>query len=446
MIQKIERIQELIDKKAWLILREELSVLEPFEIGDIIEDLEDQDDVIVFRLLSREPAKEVFQYLSIDIQERIINSFAKNAGKLSNLLNDLDPDDRTAFFEELPGGVTQKLMQLLSPEERSVAKQLLGYPEDSIGRLMTPEFVAVKPDFTVAETLDHIRKFGKNSETLSIIFLVDAKWKLIDDIEIRDILLADPNDSISSLSDGKFVSLSAFDDQETAIKIFQDSDHVAIPVTDSEGILLGIVTFDDVMDIAEEETTEDFHKFGAFQNTVENPLKAGIRYMYSKRIMWLSVLVFMNVFSGAAIAGFEDVISHMVSLMFFLPLLIGSGGNAGAQSATLMIRSLAVGDVDASDWLKMGLRELSVSLLLGVTMAAAVSVIAAFRAPEIILVVSVSMTLIVITGSLAGLMLPFVFTKFKMDPATASGPLVASIADIMGVTIYFSIASWYLGI
>ncbi len=446
MIEKIERIQELIEKKLWLVLREELAVLEPFEVSEIIDELDDEEGVIVFRLLSREDAKETFQHLSIERQEKAIEAFAKNATRLSNLLNDLDPDDRTAFFEELPGQLSHKLIQLLRPEERSVAKKLLGYPEDSIGRLMTPEFIAVRPEFTIARTLEHIRKFGPDSETLSVIYVVDSNWKLLDDITIREILLAEPDETISEIMDGKFISLSALDDQETAVSVFKDSDYSAIPVTDTEGTLLGIVTFDDVMDVEEEETTEDFHKFGAFQEAIINPLKAKVTYMYSKRIMWLSTLVFMNVFSGAAIASFEDVIHKMISLTFFLPLLIGSGGNAGSQSATLMIRSLAVGDVESKDWLRLAGKELLVSLMLGITMAGAVSLIALFRAPDIIIVVASAMVLTVIAGSLIGLMLPFVFTKLRLDPATASAPLVASMADILGVIIYFSIASWYLGI
>lgn len=446
MTETIQKIQELIDEKQWLSLRDTLSGLEPFEISEIIEELDEDDGIIVFRLLSRESAKETFQHLPIENQESVIGIFAKNVTRLSNLLNDLEPDDRTAFFEELPGEVTQKLIQLLSPEERSVATQLLGYPEDSIGRIMTPEFIAVRPDFTISETLEHIRKHGTDSETINTIYVVNSRWKLLDDLKIREILLAEPQQTISDLMDEKFVFLSAFDDQESAVQIFQDTDRSALPVTDTGGMLIGIVTFDDVMDIAEEETTEDFHKFGSFQEAIVNPLKAKISYMYSKRIMWLSILVFMNVFSGAAIAGFEDVITKMISLMFFLPLLIGSGGNAGAQSATLMIRSLAIGDVEAKDWLYLTGKELLVSLLLGITMAAAVSLVAAFRAPEIIFVVASSMIFTVIVGSLVGLTLPFIFTKIKIDPATASAPLVTSIADILGVVIYFTIASWYLGI
>ncbi len=446
MTETINRIQDLITERQWYSLRNELSEIEPFEISEIIEELDEDDGIIVFRLLSRDVAKETFQHLPIENQESVIEALAKNVSRLSNLLNDLEPDDRTAFLEELPGQVTQKLIQLLSPEERSVAKQLLGYPEDSMGRIMTPEFIAVRPDFTVAETLDYIREHGTHSETFNIIYVVDSKWKLLDDIKIREILLSEPERTISDIMDGKFVSVSAFEDQEEAVQIFQDYDYIAIPVTDSDGLLLGIVTFDDVMDVAEEETTEDFHKFGSFQEAILNPLKAKITYMYSKRIMWLSILVFVNVFSGAAIAGFEDVIRSTVSLMFFLPLIIASGGNAGAQSATLMIRSLATGDVEAADWLVLAVKELAVSLMLGITTGIAVSLVSSFRAPEIMPVAALAMVSTVMTGSLIGLTLPFLLTKFKLDPATASAPLVTSIADITGVVIYFSIASVYLGI
>jgi magnesium transporter len=439
-------LQSLIEEKKWKALRLEIIDRDPIEVANIIDEASLSDAIIVFRLLTREQAKETFQYLSYDKQEYIIEGLAKNVSKLSDLLNDLDPDDRTAFFEELPGQITQRLIQLLSPEERKIATRLLGYPEDSIGRLMTPEFVAVKPHYTIAQTLNHIRDYGRNSETLNVIYVVDHHWKLIDDIKIRTILLAKPEQTISELMDNHYVSLSAFDDQEIAIRVFQDQDRIAIPVTDTEGLLLGIVTIDDVMDVAEEETTEDFHKFGAFQAAIDNPLKAKISFLYKKRIFWLTILVFMNIFSGAAIAHFEETIHNLISLLFFLPLLIASGGNAGAQAATLTIRSLAVGDVESKDWLQLVGKEFLVSLFLGITMAVGVSFIAAFRAPEIIAVVAITMTLTVMVGSLIGLMLPFVFTRLKMDPASASAPLITSVADISGVLIYFTVAKWILGV
>lgn len=321
--------------------------------------------------------------------------------------------------------------------------QHTGYPEDSIGCLMTPDYIAVKSADTIEHTFEHIRKFGKDSETLNVIYVVDNAGKLIDDIKIKKLLLALPQQKISDLMDNQFIALNATDDQEIAIKTFKKFYQVALPVTNSEGILLGIVTVDSILNVEEEESTEDFQKFGSLQSAVANPLKERIFTLYKSRILWLLALVFFNVFSGAALASFGNLIQSVVSLVFFLPLLIDSGGNAGAQSATLMIRSLAIGDVKLADWYRLIVKELLVSLLLGVTMAIGVAFVASFRAPEIIMVVSLTMVLIVMTGSLIGLLLPFIFTKFKIDPATASAPLVTSIADICGVIIYFSIATWF---
>ena len=439
-------LQDIIEQQDWKTFREQVSDYEAWEIAELIEDLPEEEDVIVFRLLPRFLAKETFQDLSHDKQEQIIEGLARNVNKITSLLNDLDPDDRTAFLEELPGEVTKRLLQMLSPEERKIATKLLGYPEDSIGRLMTPEFVAVKPNFSVADTLEHIRKHGRDSETLNVIYAVDEKWHLIDDLTIREIILAKPEQTISELMDERYVTLNVLDDQEEAIAIFKDTDRVALPVVDTENLLLGIVTVDDVMDVVEEETTEDFHKFGAVQFAILNPLKAGVSTLYRQRVLWLTILVFMNIFSGAAIGHFQVVIQKYVALLFFLPLLIGSSGNAGAQAATLMIRSLAIGDVETGDWLKLLFKEFFVSLLLGLTMAVGVAMIASFRAPDIMVVVAITMVLTVITGSLIGLLLPFIFTKLKLDPATASAPLITSLADICGVTIYFSIATWYLGL
>jgi magnesium transporter len=435
----------LIKNKEWITLKYSLNEYDSIQLAELIEETSEKDEIILFRLLNRIQAKEVFQLLSQSKREQIIEGLAHNKQKLSDLLNDIEPDDRTAFFEELPGEVTQQLIQWLLPEERRVTLQLLGYPEDSIGRLMTPEYVAIKPHFTVEHTFEHIRKYGRDSETLNVIYIVDNEWKLIDDIRIKELILASPKQKIEELMDHRFVALNAMDDQEVAIKTFSDYDRVALPVVNAEGILMGIVSFDDIMDVVEEESTEDFHKFGSFQAAIANPLTERVFSLYKNRIVWLIALVFMNIFSGAAISSFENLIQSMVSLIFFLPLLIDSGGNAGSQSATLMIRSLAIGDVKVSDWYKLIGKEIVVSLLLGVTMALAVAAIASFRAPEIVLVVAITMVLVVLNGSLIGLLLPFIFTKLKLDPATASAPLITSIADISGVIIYFTIASWFFG-
>lgn len=436
---------QLIEHKDWKTVKSRLNGTDPFHLAEIIEELSAPNDVLFFRCLSKEQAKEAFQFLSHDKQEDLIEGLAHNTEAISNLLNDLDPDDRTAFFEELPGDIARRLIQLLSDSERATAIKLLGFPPDSVGRIMTPEYVQVKMQLTVEQALDHIRKFGRDSETLNVIYVVDDQRKLIDDIRIKEIILASPQLLISDLTDGRFIALNVHDDQEKAIKVFRDTDRTALPVIDSEGIMLGIVTVDDIMDVAEEESTEDFHKFGSIQSAVFNPLKAQIPQLYLKRVGWLMVLVLINVFSGQAIAEFESLIQSVVALVFFLPLLIDSGGNAGSQSATLMIRALALGTVKSSDLWRLLSKELLVALLLGLSMAVGVAVVAGLRSPEIMWIVPIAMVIIVVKSSLIGLVLPFAFQKLKLDPATASAPLITSIADIGGVLVYFSIAQHILG-
>ena len=435
-----------IKNEEWTVLKNELTKLDVLAIIDLIERSNELQSTILFRFLPLEKAKFVLHALDRSRRKKIIDGLAQHATLLTNLMNDMEPDNRTALFEELPGKVAQQLMQLLSQENRKQTTQLLGYPEHSIGRLMTPRYVALKSHFTVKETLQHIRNFGKDAETLGVVYVVDKDWRLINDLRIRDILLANPEDKIENLKKHKLVVLSANDDQETAVKLFKDYDRIALPVVDSTNTLLGIVTVDDILDIAEEEQTEDFHRFVGVKDAIINPLQASISFIYKKRIGWLMALVFMNVFSGYAMSRFESVIETMVSLVFFLPLLIDSGGNAGSQSATLMIRSLGKGDVRGRDWMYLLGKELAIALLLGLTMAIGVSIVASWRAPDIIPIVSVTMVIIIIVGSIVGLLLPFIFTRLKLDPATASAPLITSICDISGVLIYFSIAKLYFGV
>ncbi|WP_417238596.1 magnesium transporter [Bizionia sp.] len=437
---KTELLQ-LIKEKKWRSLKRSMKNFDALEAANLVEETHKANKIILFRLLSRQQAKGVFKILPHSEQEIIIQGLAENSQKLTRLLTDINPDDRTAFFEELPGDIAQRLIEKLSPEEQKITNQLLSYPKDSIGRMMTPEFVAIKDYFTVEEAFAHIRQHGKDSETLNVIYIIDSHWKLIDDITIKELILANPNDLVKNLINERFASLNALDDQETAISVFKNYDRVALPVLSEEGVLLGIVTFDDIMDVIEEESTEDFHKFGSIQNVSKNPLKERIFNLYKNRIVWLVLLVFMNIFSGAALENFEDVIQSFVALVFFLPLLIDSGGNAGSQSATLMIRYLALGQIQISDWYKLIGRELLVSFMLGITMAVSIAAVASFRAPEVIVVVCIAMVLNVMLGSIIGLLLPFIFTKLKIDAATASAPLVTSLADICGVLIYFSLAS-----
>ena len=440
-------IINIIENQRWDKLKYLLAGMHAAEIVDIIRILDtDKNRSIVFRLLSREMSAYVFSELEPEEQEKIIISMNEN--ELKELIHEMSPDDRTSLFEELPSDITKKIFSLMGEKDLNITRQLLGYPEDSIGRIMTPEYVDVLPDYTVKQTLEYIRKYGKDSETFEVIYVVQKDDTLIGYILLKDLLFASQDDKIEDLMHTDIIYLSVYSDQEEAVRVGRKYDLLYIPVVDSKNALIGIVTIDDIFDIAEEEDTEDFHKLGAI--SIDDDFDSNIKQanpivLYKRRIFWLFVLVFVNIISGYVIGMFEETISKYVSLIFFLPLLIDSAGNAGAQSSTLIIRSLSVGDVKKSDWLFMLGKEILVSTTLGLTMSVAVSLIAIFRGGLIIaLVVSLSMILVVVIGSLIGLCLPFLFVKFKKDPTTSSVPLVTSICDISGTAIYLLLATTIL--
>lgn len=447
-------VEELIQARDLKTLRETLSGWEPQEIAALIDELAAQDDVVVFRVLSRDLAARTFEHLSLEKQEELIEAIAENRQHLSRLLNDLSPDDRTALLEELPGPVTRRLLGLLSPEERKVATMLLGYPEDSIGRLMTTDFVAVRPELTVEQALEHIRRFGKDSETLNVIYVIDASWKLVDDLRIREILLSDRSARIEDLMDGRYIALSATDDQEKAVQIFRDYDRVALPVVDTQGILVGIVTIDDVVDVLEEEVTEDIQKIGGSEALDEPYMDTPLRDLVSKRARWLIVLFVGEMLTTSAMTYFEGAIAKAVILALFVPLIISSGGNSGSQAATLIIRSMAVGEISLLDWWRVMRRE----VLSGLSLGGILGVIGIIRVIVwgqvfdaygehwmlIALTVGFSLVGVVMLGTLAGSMLPFLLKKLGADPAASSAPFVATLVDVAGVLIYFGMATLLL--
>ncbi|PDW03947.1 magnesium transporter [Candidatus Viridilinea mediisalina] len=438
-------VQHLLKAQRWAELRAVLAQWPDPELADLLAALNPVERVLVFRLLPRSISNTVFAYLNHDEQYELLSQL--NNDETRQVLADLNPDDRTQLFEELPGQVTQKLLNLLGPEDLREARQLLGYPEESVGRLMTPDYIAIRPDWTVAQALEHIRSRGSDSETINLIYVTDANWRFLDALELRRFILADPQQPVEALMDNAYVVLSAFDDRERAVNAMRRYDLPALPVVDSDGILVGIVTFDDLFDVADEETTEDFHKGAAVAPLRGSYVETGVAELVRKRVPWLLALVFVNIFSGAAIAAYEDTIAAVVALVFFLPLLIDSSGNAGSQAATLTVRALAMGEVRARDWHRLLSKELIVSLLLGLAMAAAVALLAFFRAgPEVAMVVALTMSLVVIVGSSIGTILPLILQRIGFDPATASGPLITSLADITGVLIYFSLATWLLGL
>ncbi len=437
-------ILEMIEAGQLNDLRDFLAKQPAPDIADLIPAVDDRNRLLIFRMLPRQLAAEVFSFLAPSAQDLLLDSMAQE--EVRNVLADLSPDDRTALFEELPAEVTQRLLGLLPETERSKALALLSYPRDSVGRLMTDRFVAIRPEWSVAEALDHIRRKGQDSETITMMYVTDERGHLLDDIRLRKLILADPQTQIRNLMDSRFVALNSQDDREVAVRLFRKYGFYAMPVVDQDNILLGIVTADDVLSVAEEEATEDFHKLGTVRPLLTSLKEASVMDLVRKRVGWLVALVFVNILSGAGMAVFEETIAAVVVLVFFLPLLIDSGGNAGSQSATLVVRALATGDVGPADWAKMLGRELFVSSLLGLAMGAAVFLLGLWRGGwQIAGIVATSMFCVIVVGSMIGLLLPFVLSKLKLDPAAASAPLITSIADICGVLIYFSIAHAWLG-
>ncbi len=370
--------------------------------------------------------------------------------EVAAILNEMSPDDRTALLEELPGAAAKQLIHLLSFEERKIAQTLLGYPQNSVGRLMTPDYIAVKPEWTIEETLKFIRENAEDKETLNIIYVIDNSGKLLDDIKLKDFILAAPDEKVSDIMDKNFVALNVHDDQEDAVDVFKKYDGIALPVVDNFNVLIGIVTVDDVLDVAEEEATEDIHKLAAVEAFEEPYPTISIFSMVKKRAVWLTVLFFGQTITAIAMGYFEDELSRAIVLSMFIPLIISSGGNSGSQASTLVIRAMALGEIDLKDWWKIIRREvlsgLSLGLILGTIGFFQVLFLSQFISALdkylvlIGLTVGLSLAGIVLWGTLLGSMLPFILKSFGIDPAISSTPLVATMVDVTGLVIYFTLA------
>ncbi len=433
-------IDEVIRNKDWKTLKAGLSELTPQDIADIVASLEPKDAVMVFRLVSKDKATDVFSELEPPLQELILTRIADR--EIKALIEELSPDDRTALFEDLPGRLTQKLLNLLPPEERKESLKLLGFPEDSVGRLMTPDYVAVRPDWSIEKAFRHIRKFGKDAETIDMIYVVDEGWKLKDDIPIRRFILAEQDQQVQDIMDYEFIAIQATEDQEEAYKIIKKYNLNVLPVTDEEGTLLGIVTVDDILDVLEEEVDEDFQKTSAIAPFEESYYAASSAVLYRKRVGWLMILLVTDFFSSSIIAHFEYALKAVIALAFFIPVLIDSGGNIAAQSSTLIIRALATGELTVKKWFYVIKKELLVGVMIGITLGIVLYLRGFFwrGGPTIGMVVGMAMVGITLWSNLLGSLLPIVLTKFKLDPAVISSPLLTTVVDSTGLIIYFTLA------
>ncbi len=429
-------------------LRELLKNWQPPGLAELLDDVSVENEVILFLLLPRKLASETFSYLTAGQRERLLKAMAQE--EITAILNEMPDDDRTLLLDEMPASATKQMLALLTPEERAAAVKLLGYPEDSVGRLMTPHYVAVQQQWTVQYVLDDIRAHGQDSETLSMIYVVDDHGVLIDDIRIRRFLLAPLTAQVADLMDHQFVALKAAESQSSAVQIFKEQDLKALPVTDSAGVLIGIVTIDDVLDVAEELATREIQKIGGSEALDEPYMQIAFWRMVKKRAGWLVVLFLGEMLTATAMGFFEKEIEKAVVLALFVPLIISSGGNSGSQASTLVIRALALGEVKLKDWWRVARREVYSGLALGGILGtigffriAVWSAFSTIYGPHWLLValtVGISLIGIVLWGTLSGSMLPFLLRRLGFDPATSSAPFVATLVDVTGLVIYFTVA------
>lgn len=447
MEEIVEQIELLLQQDSAPQLKKYLNSLNISDVAELIDELPEQGPKFI-ETISLNRAVNVFRILDFPTQERIIKKLS--GGRIAGLINELPPDDRTSLFSEMHGDTVSALILHLSPDDRKEALSLLGYKEDSVGRLMTPDYIAVKKTWDVTRVLSHIRRYGKNSETIDVIYVVDENGVLLDDIRIREILLVKPETKISDLMDGRLIALNVTDPQEEVINTFRMNNRVALPVTDDANILLGIVTVDDILWIANEEYTEDIQKIGGTEALDEPYLDINLFRLVRKRVGWLIILFLSEMLTSSAMQYFNDEIAVVIQLTFFIPLIMSSGGNSGSQASTLIIQAMALGEVTIADWWRVMRREILSGLMLGVILG----VIGFFRiylwslfspiygtySLLISFTVGFSLIGIVLWGSLAGSMLPIIMKKLKLDPATSSAPFVATLVDVTGLIIYFSMA------
>jgi len=452
-----EQFIELVKSDDVLRMKEFLNDQNISDVAELINEFPEYETQIVANMSIHRAAK-VFKILDLSTQKTIIQELPPN--KSAELLNELPADDRTAFLEELPSGVVKELIKTLDPEERKITLSLLGYPESSVGRLMTPDYIAVRIDQTVQEVLQQIREEGKDSETIDVIYVVDDKGTFIDDIRIREIILASPDRKIGEIIDNRFITLNVTDDQELANETFKMNNRVALPVVDNNNILLGIVTIDDMLWVASEEFTEDIQKIGGTEALDEPYLETPFFKLIQKRVGWLIILFLSEMLTATAMAYYNDELGKWLILTNFLPLIMSSGGNSGSQASTLIIQAMALREVSLSDWWRVMRREIFSGFVLGSVLGLIgfmriyvwhlLMVRGIFKDIykehwfRIDLTVSFSLVGVVLWGTLTGSMLPIILKRLGADPASSSAPFVATLVDVTGLIIYFNVALFFM--
>lgn len=444
---ELERIRELLREKKLVDLKEELKNFQSADVAEIIDELKAKEAIIVFRLLPKDVAADVFSRISTDRQMEI--SMMVNEAELIEILDELYFDDKIDFLEEMPANVVKRILRNSSEAERRLINQFLNYPENSAGSLMTIEFVDLKKEMTVAEALEKIRRIGMDKETIYTCYAIDSERKLEGIVSLKDLVLSSADKKIKDIMETDFIYVDTYDDQEDVADIFKKYDLLSVPVVDQEKRLVGIITIDDIVDVIEQENTEDFHRMAAVNPSDQEYLNTGVFDLARKRITWLLFLMISATFTGYIIRYFEDALQSVVALVAFIPMLMDTGGNAGSQSATLVIRGIALGEIEFKDILKIMWKEFRISILVGLVLAL-INFLRIYYLEGytilIALIVAVTLFFVVIIAKLIGCMLPIIAKRIGLDPAIMASPMITTIVDAISLMLYFTLAVWILGI
>jgi magnesium transporter len=431
----------------------ELNQQHPSDIAEILEEMNEHERLLAFLLLGKQVKAEVFSYISPGIQQDLIKELGST--QIAEVLENMAPDDRTEILENIPDTMIKESINLLSDKEKDIALTLLGYPEKCVARLMTPYYVQAKKDWTVDKTLEHIKRYGRKAETLNFVYVIDDQQRLVSDIRIGRLLMADDHQTLEALMDHGTISLKSTMSREDAIDYFDKYDRAALPVVTEDGVLVGIVTVDDILDEIEKRDTEDFLKFGGIETMDLSYTETSMFALFKKRAPWLIILLIGEMFTATVMSHYEHAIAQAVVLALFVPLIISSGGNTGSQAATLIVRAMALKELEVRDWFYVIKKELMTGLLLGLVLGC-IGFLRIYLWQELDLfdfgefylyiasAVGISLVGVVIWGTLVGSLVPLILKSFRLDPATSSAPFVATMVDITGLIIYFSIATLLL--
>lgn len=446
-LRELDELLELLDTKQYTKLRQYLSELNHADVAALMEEMEDAPTLKTFRILPKDMAADVFSYLDIDDQQYILNSLSDK--EAAGIIDNLMADDVVDMLEEMPANVVKGILAIASPETRRDINHLLRYPEDSAGSIMTVEYVDLKETLTVDESIARIRKVGLDSETINICYVLDEQRKLVGTVALRYLLLSDGDEVIGDIMHENVISIHTLTDQEEAARQFKKYDFTAMPVVDNENRLVGIITVDDIVDIIEEETTEDMEKMAAIVPSDKPYMKATVAETYKKRIPWLLLLMVSATFTGAIITSFEDALSVYAALIAFIPMLMDTGGNAGGQASVTVIRGLSLGEIEYRDAFRVVWKEVRVAVLCGLTLAAAnFAKLMLFDRVGMSVAVVVCLTLVaaVLLAMLVGCLLPIGAKKLGFDPAVMASPFITTIVDALSLIVYFRVATVILGI